>query len=800
MTRGSSQSEPAPFTLRARPERPAPGPTSESERARLRRVTRRGEGHGSPRRPVAAGAALVALSVLGLASALAAPAAGQTSAAVRSAPQDEQKPASLEEMIGMSLEELLKLGIPMVEAVSRRAEKATDAPATVIVLTDQDIRLRGYSFLKDVFRDLPGMESTEMYFSEIGTSVPVRGVVGNNKIIVLINGMRVNPPGGEHLMLRSDYSLHDVERVEIAYGASSTLYGQDAISAVVNVVSRNPTHSSGAEAGVALGSPSRGMAWGSWRRKIGAGAFSLQLTAYGAELSDLSRSYPEEWAANYATWTEPRGGDGTRPDRWDRGLNATMRLSVRDSSLQVWHRMSSRSSSEARWPLLPRLDLARWDDMSTVAEGRNRLELAPGVALESALMFNRYEILPPTRYIFPASDTEWALWDYKYGLGTAISLEERVAADLGPRLHLDAGVVVGHYDIMPKTTIPGGVDRSQDVVSQGSRDGGIVYFTERGNPASSVTVGRTYNLVYQNFAGYVEGSWHAFEPLEFIAGIRVDKNTRFDDVPVSPRLAAIWQVGDRFTAKYIRTRAFVAPPPYFGYAVYQGEDRINIPNADLRPERASSSEVNLSYNGPRVMAGVSVYRNRQSDLLVLSDAQRSVNIVDDSIYFTPDPEAPPQKLVRNANAGSSEAVGGDVYARYTFSDVSGWASYSYVDFESEAEGMKEGLPGISAHNLRLGVTYSPLAGLYATASFSLRSTPHLLSRSPAILGTLEDEARSPHELGLHVVYAPRVDLELFANLRNVTNHRYALTSSDGPLMPQETFACMFGVRYVVGGH
>ena len=100
--------------------------------------------------------------------------------------------------------------------------------AWVVVITAQDIRLRGYENLKDVLRDLPGMDTTENYFSEYGTLVPVRGIVGNNLIIVLVNGMRVNPPGGEYFPFRSDFSVRDVEQIEVIYGPGSTLYGEDA--------------------------------------------------------------------------------------------------------------------------------------------------------------------------------------------------------------------------------------------------------------------------------------------------------------------------------------------------------------------------------------------------------------------------------------------------------------------------------------------------------------------------------------------------------------------------------------------
>ena len=129
---------------------------------------------------------------------------------------------------------------PSITTASRTLERATEAPATVYVITAEDIRTRGYSTLVDVLRDLPGMEMIEQYYSEQGTLVPVRGVVGNNKIVLLINGMRVNPPGGEELMIRSDVSVRFAEQIEIIYGPGSTLYGQDAISAVINIKTRSP--------------------------------------------------------------------------------------------------------------------------------------------------------------------------------------------------------------------------------------------------------------------------------------------------------------------------------------------------------------------------------------------------------------------------------------------------------------------------------------------------------------------------------------------------------------------------------
>jgi len=94
---------------------------------------------------------------------------------------------------------------------------------------------RGYANLVDVLRDLPGMEINEFSYAPIGTHVAMRVMLGKHKIIVLVNGMRVNPPGGDAMPFYSDFGVREVEQIEVIYGPGSTLFGQDAISAVINV-------------------------------------------------------------------------------------------------------------------------------------------------------------------------------------------------------------------------------------------------------------------------------------------------------------------------------------------------------------------------------------------------------------------------------------------------------------------------------------------------------------------------------------------------------------------------------------
>ncbi len=687
----------------------------------------------------------------------------------------------------LSLEELMTVEVATVTTASKKPEKASDAPATVIVITDSDIRLRGYATLKDVLRDLPGMETIENYFSEFGTQVPVRGINGNNKIVVLVNGMRVNPPGGENFPFRSDFSVRDVERIEVIYGPGSTLYGQDAISAVINVITKTPEAGTHGEVGVAGGVNSEREGWGSFRSVLdqaGNVRLSGHIMYHDSDLSRLDKEYPSWWKP----YGEMAGqyGSGDPPSRQDFGVNVLARVEFYNSSIQVWRRESRRSSSESGYPPAY-VEEAVWEDRSTVVEGKNTVSLADGVTLDSMLSYNRYEIDPATRYVFPVPGltNEWFLNDYKYGLGEGYTVEETLRTELGERLSLVCGVMAGAYEIIPKSTVPGGADPDGDVVTQA----GAWEYTIGGDSFRH-RLNRVVQSEYQNYAGYAELAWRLYDRLRLVAGTRVTKDTRFDDVPVTPRAALVYDLTDALTAKYIYTRAYVAPGPYFANATYDNGVLLATSNDDLDPETAETHEVNLTYTRKNMSLGASAYYGEESHIIVVSDFGSSQNVVAPDVYLDGDP-AQRRTLVRTVNGGEGKRYGADLYGHATWGPASLWSSYSYVDSEETMDGLTRDVPGLSRHNGRLGVTWACTTRLFVTPSLAIRSTPE---NTPA--GELEDELDTPWDVNLCVLYQLTKHMDAFVTLKNVTDHHYALAGfgANGKAIPQEPFNGVIGLR------
>jgi outer membrane receptor protein involved in Fe transport len=699
----------------------------------------------------------------------------------------------------MSLEALLAVRPWSVTTASKREQDSMTAPGTVFVVTKEDILLRGYASIVDVLRDLPGMEVAEYANKSIGSRVAVRGLLGNHKIVVLVNGMRVNPPGGDPVAIRQDFSMREVEQVEIIYGPGSTLYGQDAISALINVKTRKPSDER-LEVGAGAGSPSRYEFWGNVNKKIGAGAVSGFISFYDSTLTNRKDDYPTEWAALTSDWGQSPKADEiiNHPKRWDRGLNAMLQIAQGNTTLQLWHRQDWGDSSEGRQGgfFLPEV---KYSDRSTVAEAKHVLKLTETMDLGSSLTFNRYEVLPSTLYEVALGNM--AIADYKYALGTSTTLEETLTAKIGNRVSLLCGLFAGHYDIIPSSTVPKDLNTSGDV---GSQSGTIDYYTVQGDPSSKVSFNNVNDVVYENFAAYAEATAKLHQRLRLVLGARMDKDTRFSEIPFSPRGALIVSVTERLTFKSIYTQAYVAPAPNQIYDTFKLGTSVYGPNLRLKPETARSLELNLSFRSGSFLTSASTFYNHQRDLLLHAVTNADVNMVG-QIYTSPDPGAPAGVLYQNANGGTNNVWGGEVFGRYSLpkNGASLWGSYSYVDARMTlvVAGAEKtvGLTDVSHHNMRVGGTVEVLPGrLFTTLWLSLRSTPQnvlALAQQSNPPTTLQDAAKWPYELGLHVLYKLRYGVDAYATVKNITNHKYA-NVGDGMLYPAETFAGIAGLRYV----
>lgn len=128
-----------------------------------------------------------------------------------------------------------------VVSVSKTSESLREAPATVVVITGDQIERRGYLDLEQLLHDLPGFDIARLngaYYSTIYQ----RGYVSrdNDRLLLLVDGVEQNDLSGGSVYLSRQYPLTNIDRVEVVYGPASTMYGANAYTGVISIVTRDP--------------------------------------------------------------------------------------------------------------------------------------------------------------------------------------------------------------------------------------------------------------------------------------------------------------------------------------------------------------------------------------------------------------------------------------------------------------------------------------------------------------------------------------------------------------------------------
>src|SRR6186713_2583959 len=149
----------------------------------------------------------------------------------------------------LSLEELMGMDAGRVFGASERMQPATEAPASVSFVTAEEIARAGYRTLADILRGVRGFYVTDdRNFSFLGARG--FGTPGdyNSRILLLVNGHRVNDNVFGQAEIGAEFGIDPAmfERVEIIRGPASSLYGDSAFFAVVNVITKSGASLGGA--------------------------------------------------------------------------------------------------------------------------------------------------------------------------------------------------------------------------------------------------------------------------------------------------------------------------------------------------------------------------------------------------------------------------------------------------------------------------------------------------------------------------------------------------------------------------
>ncbi len=200
----------------------------------------------------------------------------------------------------MSLEELMQMRIDTVYGASKYEQKVTRAPASVTIVTADDISRFGYRTLAEALRSIRGLYvSDDRNYSYLGTRGFLRPGDYNSRILMLIDGHRVNDNvyDGAYFGREAPVAVDMIERIEFVRGPSSPIYGSSAFFGIVNIVLKHAQDIDGA------GDPAAGGSLGARE-----GTFQLGNTSASGVESTLAGSWFESRGHGFALLSGVRPG------------------------------------------------------------------------------------------------------------------------------------------------------------------------------------------------------------------------------------------------------------------------------------------------------------------------------------------------------------------------------------------------------------------------------------------------------------------------------------------------------------
>ncbi len=196
-----------------------------------------------------------------------------------------------------------------VIAASRSVKDIEDLPVTIYVVTHEDILRNHYVTLVDVLKSLPGVRVSQPGNGELGEIFMLRGLAGNYYTKILLNGMPLKPTVVSGMPIGAQLPVRQAERIEIVYGPSASVYGADAASGVINIITKEAEQGSFARADILFGQNEYSSMNYMIGGKAGKNKNLLQYSFYGSktDFNNINTRYTDQGYYNPLEYYQRKG-------------------------------------------------------------------------------------------------------------------------------------------------------------------------------------------------------------------------------------------------------------------------------------------------------------------------------------------------------------------------------------------------------------------------------------------------------------------------------------------------------------
>ncbi len=208
-----------------------------------------------------------------------------------------------------------------VISAGRISKNLEELPLTVYVISHEDILRNRYNSLTDILRSLPGIITSQPGYGELGESFQIWDLTGNLYTKILVNGLSVKPSVVSGMPIGNQLPIRQAEKIEVIYGTSSAIYGTDAVSGVINIITKKAERGTFVRGDIGLGKNGYNDMNFFLGGKAGRNNNILRYSVYGSrsEYPDMDIRYPGEEVYNPLNYYHQReknsnlGANITRP-------------------------------------------------------------------------------------------------------------------------------------------------------------------------------------------------------------------------------------------------------------------------------------------------------------------------------------------------------------------------------------------------------------------------------------------------------------------------------------------------------
>ncbi|CAH2603256.1 TonB-dependent receptor plug domain-containing protein [Rhodovastum atsumiense] len=148
-------------------------------------------------------------------------------------------PAAAQELDRGALEQLF--GEPVTTAATGKPQRASDVPANMDIITRDDIRRSGAGNIPELLRFVTGIDLRRSSFADVSVAIRGNNQPQNGRLLVLLNGRQVyRDDYGSVTWQTIPVEMEEIRQIEVVKGPASALFGFNAVSGVINIVTYDP--------------------------------------------------------------------------------------------------------------------------------------------------------------------------------------------------------------------------------------------------------------------------------------------------------------------------------------------------------------------------------------------------------------------------------------------------------------------------------------------------------------------------------------------------------------------------------